>query len=109
MQHERVIAYTSRQLKPYEVNYPFHDLELAVIVFALRVWRHYLYRSRVQIFTDHKSLKYLITQKEVYMRQKQWVELIKDYYCVIDYHPEKENVVTDALSHKNKVSTLNYI
>ena len=67
MQYGRVIAYASRQLKPYEVNYPIHDLELAAIIFALRVWRHYLYGSRVQIFTDHKSLKYLMTQKELNM------------------------------------------
>ena len=79
MQHEKVIAYASRQLKPHEVNYPVHDLELTAVVFALRVWRHYLYRSRVQIFTDHKSLKYLMTQKELNMRQRQWIELIKDY------------------------------
>jgi hypothetical protein len=67
MQYGRVIAYASRQLKPYEVNYPIHDLELVAVVFALRVWRHYLYGSRVQIFTDHKSLKYLMTQKELNM------------------------------------------
>jgi hypothetical protein len=67
MQYGRVIAYASRQLKPYEVNYPIHDLELVAVVFALQVWRHYLYGSRVQIFTDHKSLKYLMTQKELNM------------------------------------------
>jgi len=70
MQHEKVIAYASRQLKPYEVSYPVHDLELTAVVFALRVWRHYLYGSRVQIFTDHKSLKYLMTQKELNMWQR---------------------------------------
>jgi hypothetical protein len=68
MQHGRVIAYASRQLKSYKVNYPIHNLELAVVVFALRVWRHYLYRSQVQIFTNHKSLKYLMSQKELNMR-----------------------------------------
>jgi len=102
MQHGKVIAYASRQLKPHEVNYPVHDLELAAIVFALRVWRHYLYGSQVQIFIDHKSLRYLMTQKELNMRQRRWVELIKDYDCVIDYHPGKANVVADALSRKNK-------
>jgi len=80
-----------------------HDLELAVVVFALRVWRHYLYGSRVQIFTNHKSLRYLMTQKELNMRQRRWVELIKDYDCVIDYHPERVNVVVDALSCKVKI------
>jgi hypothetical protein len=68
MQHGKVIAYASRQLKPHEVNYPVHDLELAAVVFALRVWRHYLYGTQVQIFTDHKSLKYLMSQKELNMR-----------------------------------------
>jgi hypothetical protein len=68
MQHERVIAYASKQLKPQAVNYPVHDLELVAVIFALRVWRHYLYGSWVQIFTDHKSLKYLVTQKELNMR-----------------------------------------
>jgi len=103
MQHGKVVAYASRQLKTHEVNYPVHDLELAAIVFALRVWRHYLYGSQVQIFTDHKSLKYLMLQKELNMRQRRWVELIKDYDCIIDYHPGKANIVADALSHKDKV------
>ena len=102
MQHGKVIAYASRQLKPHEVNYPVHDLELAAVVFALRVWRHYLYGTQVQIFTDHKSLKYLMSQKELNMRQRRWVELIKDYDCIIDYHPGKANVVADALSRKGK-------
>jgi hypothetical protein len=102
MQHGKVVAYTSRQLKTHEVNYPVHDLELATVVFALRVWRHYLYGSRVQIFTDHKSFKYLISQKELNMRQQRWVELIKDYDCIINCHPWKANVVADALSCKDK-------
>jgi hypothetical protein len=103
MQHGRVIAYASRQLKTHEVNYPVHDLELAAVVFALRIWRHYLYGVQVQIFTNHKSLKYLMSQKELNMRQRRWMELIKDYDCIIDYHPGKANVVADALSRKNKV------
>jgi hypothetical protein len=103
MQHGRVIAYALRQLKSHELNYPVHDLELVAVVFDLRVWRHYLYGSQVQIFTDHKSLKYLISQKKLNMRQRRWVELIKDYDCVIDYHPGKANVVTDALSRKGKI------
>jgi len=102
MQHGKVVAYASRQLKTHEVNYPVHDLELAAVLFALRVWRHYLYGSRVQIFTNHKSLKYLMSQKELNMRQRRWVELIKDYDCIIDYHPGKANVVAYALSRKDK-------
>jgi len=80
-----------------------YDLELATVVFALRVWRHYLYGSRVQIFTDHKSLSYLMTQKELNMWQRSWVELIKDYDCVIDYHLGRANIVADALSSKVKI------
>jgi len=102
VQHGRVIAYASKQLKPHEVNYLVHDLELAAVVFALRVWRHYLYAAQVQIFTDHKSLKYLMSQKKLNMRQRRWMELIKDYDYVIDYHPGKANVLADALSRKNK-------
>jgi hypothetical protein len=97
-----VIAYASRQLKLHEVNYPVHDLELAAVVFALRVWRHYLYGSQVQIFMDHKSLKYLMSQKELNLQQRRCVKLIKDYDCVIDYHPGKANAVADALSRKGK-------
>jgi len=102
MQHGKVIAYTSMQLKTHEVNYPMHDLELVAVVFALSIWRHYLYGSRTQIFTNHKSLKYLISQKELNMRQRRWIELIKDYECTIEYHPGKANVVADALSCKKK-------
>jgi len=104
MQHGKVIAYASRQLKTHEVNYPVHDLELAAVVFALRIWRHYLYGSRTQIFTDHKILKYLMSQKELNMRQRRWIELIKDYDCTIEYHPGKANVVANALSRKNKAT-----
>ena len=82
------------------MNYPVHDLELVAVVFALRVWRHYLYGSQVQIVMNHKSLKYLMSQKEFNVRQRRWVELIQDYDCVIDYHLGKANVVTDALSLK---------
>jgi len=103
MQHGRVIVYASRQLKTHETNYPTHDLELATVIFALLVWRHYLYGSYVQIFTDHKSLLYLMTQKKLNIRQRRWVELIKDYDCVIDYHPGRVNVVVDALSCKSKL------
>ena len=100
MQEGRVVAYASRQLKKHEMNYPTHDLELAVVVFALKIWRHYLFGEKVQIFTDHKSLKYLFSQKELNMRQRRWLELLKDYDCEILYHPGKANVVADALSHR---------
>ncbi|GJU73897.1 reverse transcriptase [Tanacetum coccineum] len=97
----KVIAYASRQLKPYEVNYPTHDLELAAVVFALKIWRHYLYGESCDIFTDHKSLKYIFTQRELNMRQRRWLELLKDYDTNIQYHPGKANVVADALSRKS--------
>ncbi|KAA0056044.1 ty3-gypsy retrotransposon protein [Cucumis melo var. makuwa] len=100
MQQGKVVAYASRQLKSHEQNYPTHDLELAAVVFALKIWRHYLYGEKIQIFTDHKSLKYLFTQKELNMRQRRWYELVKDYDCEILYHPGKANVVDDALSRK---------
>ena len=92
MQDDKVEAYASRQLKSHEKNYPTHDLELAAIVFALKIWRHYLYGEKCFIYTDHKSLKYLSSQKHLNLRQRRWMELIKDYYCVIDYHPGKANV-----------------
>ncbi|KAL8120809.1 hypothetical protein AgCh_017842 [Apium graveolens] len=106
MQHGKVIAYAARQLKPHEQKYPTHDLELAAIVFALKIWRHYLYGEKCEIYTDHKSLKYIFTQKELNMRQKRWLELIKDYDCAINYHPGKANVVADALSHKERLNML---
>jgi len=79
MQNGKVIAYASRQLKDYEKNYPTHDLELAGVIFALKIWRHYLYGSPCKIFTDHKSLKYIFTQKELTLHQRRWLELLKDY------------------------------
>ncbi|KAL9258971.1 Retrovirus-related Pol polyprotein from transposon 17.6-like protein, partial [Drosera capensis] len=98
MQHDKVITYASRQLKPYEINYPTHDLELAAVVFSLKIWRHYLYGVSCRIYTDHKSLKYILTQKELNIRQRRWLELLKDYDLDIQYHPGKANVVADALS-----------
>ena len=98
MQMGKVVAYASRQLKPHEKNYPTHDMELVAIVFALKIWRHYLYREKCFIYTDHKSLKYLPSQRELNLRQRRWMELIKDYDCMINYHLEKANVVANALS-----------
>ncbi|GJX23947.1 reverse transcriptase domain-containing protein [Tanacetum coccineum] len=100
MQREKVIAYASRQLKPNEENYTSHDLELGVVMFALKIWRHYLYGTKCTVFTDHKSLQHIFDQKELNMRQRRWLELLADYDCKIRYHPGKANVVADALSRK---------
>ena len=100
MQNDRVIAYVSRQLKKHEENDPKHGLKLAAVVFALKIWRHYLYGVPYRIFTDHKSLQYIFTQKELNLRQRRWLELIKDYDCTIEYHPGKVNVIADALSRQ---------
>ena len=96
-----MVAYASRQLKPHEKNYPTHDLELAAIVFALKIWRHYLYGEKCFIYTDYKSLKYFPSQRELNLRQRRWMKLIKDYDCVIDYYPGKANEVVDDLSRKS--------
>ena len=96
-----MIAYASRQIKLYEVNYPTHDLELATVIFALKIWRHYLYGETCDIFTNHKSLKYIFTQKELNMRSMWWLELLKDYDARIQYHPGKANMVADALNRKS--------
>ena len=80
------------------INYPTHNLELATVVFGLKIWRHYLYGENVEIYTDHKSLKYIFSQKELNMKQRRWIELFKDYDCDILYHPGKANMVVDALS-----------
>jgi hypothetical protein len=95
-----VIAYASRQLRRHEEHYPTHDLELAAMVHALKIWRHYLLGNICHIYTYHKSLKYIFTQLELNMRQRRWLELIKDYELEIHYHPGKANVVADALSRK---------
>lgn len=103
MQEGKVIAYASRQLKKHECNYPTHDLELGAIILALKIWRHYLFGEKCHIFTDHKSLQYIFDQKELNLRQRRWLELIKDYDCTIEYHPGKANIVADALSRKSRL------
>ncbi|GKC72073.1 putative reverse transcriptase domain-containing protein [Tanacetum coccineum] len=102
MQREKVIAYASHQLKIHEKNYTTHDLELGAVVFALKMWRHYLYGTKCVVFTDHKSLQPILDQKELNMRQRRWFELLSDYDCEIRYHPRKANVVADALSQKER-------
>ncbi|GJY36234.1 reverse transcriptase domain-containing protein [Tanacetum coccineum] len=106
MQREKVIAYASRQLKPHEENYTTHDLELGAIVFALKIWRHYMYGTKCIVFTNHKSLQHILDQKELNMRQRRWLELLTDYDCKIRYHPGKANVVADALSQKERIKPL---
>ncbi|GKA33638.1 putative reverse transcriptase domain-containing protein [Tanacetum coccineum] len=102
MQREKVIAYASRQLKPHEENYTTHNLELGAVIFALKIWRHYIYGTKCTVFTDHKSLH----QKDLNMRQRRWLELLTDYDCEICYHPGKANVVADSLSRKKRIKPL---
>ena len=101
MQRGKVIAYASRKLKIHEKNYTTHDLELGAVVFALKIWRHYLYGTKCVVFTDHKTLQNIFDQKELNMRQRRWVELLNNYDCKIRYHPGKANVVANALSRKD--------
>ena len=108
MQNYKVIAYASRKLKKHENNYPTHNLQLAAVVFSLRIWRHYLYGVPYRIFMDHKSLQYLFTQKELNMRQRRWIELIKYYECTFEYHLGKANVVANALSRR-PMSSLSHL
>jgi hypothetical protein len=103
MQEGQVIAYASRQLQKHELNYPTDDLELAAVVHTLKIWRHYIMGTKCQVYTDHKSLKYIFTQKDLNLRQRRWLELIKDYDLEIHYHPGKANLVADALSWKEHV------
>jgi hypothetical protein len=103
MQEGYVIAYASRQLRKHELNYPTHDLELVAVVHALKIWRHYIMGTKCQVYTDHKSLKYVFTQKDLNLRQRRWLELIKNYDLEIHYHPGKANLVADALSRKEHV------
>ncbi|GJS97106.1 putative reverse transcriptase domain-containing protein [Tanacetum coccineum] len=107
MQREKIIAYVSRQLKIHEKNYTTHELELGAVVFALKMWRHYLYGTKCVVFTDRKSLQHILEQKELNMRQRRWLELLSDYDCEIRYHPRKANVVANALTKARKEE--NYI
>jgi hypothetical protein len=100
MQEGQVVCYASRQLRMHEENYPTHDLELAAVVHALKIWRHYLIGHHCEIYSDDKSLKYIFTQNNLNLRQRRWLELIKDYDLRINYHRGKANVVADALSRK---------
>ena len=101
MQSKRVAAYGSRQLKNHEQNYPTHDMEFAAIVFALNIWRNYLYGEQFEVYLDHKSLKYIFTQRDLNMRQRRWMEFLEDYDFTLHYHPGKVNVVDDALIRKS--------
>ncbi|GJX08109.1 putative reverse transcriptase domain-containing protein [Tanacetum coccineum] len=106
MQRMKVIAYASRQLKIHKKNYTTHDLELGAVVFALKIWRHYLYGTKCVVFTDHKILQHILDQKDLNMRQRRWIELLSDYDCEIRYDPGKANVVADALSRKERIEPL---
>jgi len=106
MEDNRVIAYASRALRNHEMNYPTHDLELAADIHTLKLWRHHLMGTHCNIYTDHKSLKYIFTQADLNMRQRRWLELIKDYDLEVHYHPGKANVVADALSRKSQCHCL---
>nr|GFD33015.1 putative reverse transcriptase domain-containing protein [Tanacetum cinerariifolium] len=102
MQRDKLISYASCELKIHEKNYTTHDLELGAVVFALKIWRHYLYGTKCMVFTDHKSLQHILNQKDLNMRQRHWLEFLSDYDCEIRYHPRKANVVADALSRKER-------
>ncbi|KAK9087232.1 hypothetical protein Syun_029626 [Stephania yunnanensis] len=98
MQEGKVVAYASRQLKVHERNYPIHDLKLAIGIFSLKIWRHYLYSEKFTVFSDHNALKYLFIHRKLNTSQRRWFEFLKDYDFTLDYHPSKVNVVVDALS-----------
>jgi hypothetical protein len=106
MQDGHVVAYASRQLRKHEEKYPTHDLELAAIVHTLKIWRHYIIGNICEVYSDHKSLKYIFTQPDFNLRQQKWLKLIKDYDLEINYHPGKANVVADALSRRFHVNML---
>ena len=101
-QSRRIVPNGSRQLKNDEQKYPTHDMELAAIVFAFNIWRPYLYDEQFEVFLDHKSLKYILTQRDLEMRQRRWMEYLEDYEFTLHYHSSKANVVADALSRKSQ-------
>ena len=102
MQFGRVVAYGSQQLKNHEQSYPTHDMELAAIMFSLNAWRHYLYGEQFEVFSDHKSSKYISMQRDLNIRQRRWMKYLEDYEFTLHYHPDKENVVADALSRMSQ-------
>jgi hypothetical protein len=104
MQDGHMVVYASRQLRKHEAHYLTHDLELAAVVHALKIWRHYLMGKICELYMDHKSLTYIFTQSNMNLRQRRWLELTKDYNIGINYHPGKANVVADALSRRSHVS-----
>jgi hypothetical protein len=106
MQGDHVVAYALWQLRKHEEHYPTHDLELAAVVHALKIWRHYLIAKRCEVYSDHKSLKYIFTQPNLNLRQRRWLELIKDNDLGINYHPGKANMVADALSRRTYLNGL---
>jgi ribonuclease HI len=106
MQGGHVVAYASRQLRKHEEKYPTHVLELAALVHALKIWRHYIIGKRCEVYSDHKRLKYLFTQLDLNLRQRRWLELFKDYDLGINYHPSKVNVIADALSRRSHINML---
>jgi hypothetical protein len=106
MQDGHVVAYASRQLRKHEEKYPTHDLELAAMVHALKIWRHHIIGKRCEVYSNHKSLKYIFTQLDLNLRQQRWLELIKDYDLGINYHPGKANVIEDALSRRSHLNML---
>jgi hypothetical protein len=106
MQDGCMVVYASRQLRKHEANYLTHDLELATVVHALKIWRHYLMGKRCELYMDHKSLKYVLTQVNLNLRQRRWLDLIKDYDLGINYHPGKANVVANALSQRSHANHL---
>ncbi|KAF5805143.1 putative nucleotidyltransferase, Ribonuclease H [Helianthus annuus] len=109
MHLDKVIAYASRQLKIHEKNYTTHDLELGAVVSALKIWRHYLYGTKCTVFTDHRSLQHIFSQKELNMCQRRWIELLNDYDCETCYHPGKANVVADALRRRSYLHSVRNI
>jgi hypothetical protein len=106
MQDGHVVAYASRQLRKHEEKYLTHDLEFAVVVHALTLWRYYIIGKRCEVYSYHKSLKYIFTQPDMNLRQRRWLELIKDYDLEINYHPSKANIVADALSRRSHINML---